>query len=82
MSNKYQQVHCAFVHGKTSVAPLKPITILRLELTVLTLAVRMDWTLQQELVISFVPLVFWTDSTSLLKYIKNDTFRFRTFVAI
>lgn len=58
MSNKYQQVHCAFVIGKARVAPLKPVTIPRMELTTATVAVRMDRMLQEELEVPLIPSVF------------------------
>lgn len=77
------QVHCAFIMGKARVAPLKPVTIPRMELTAATVAARVDKMMLTELELE-VPLersVFWTDSTSVLKYINNETTRFHTFVA-
>lgn len=41
----------------------------------------MDRMLREELEIPLEPSVFWTDSTSVLKYIRNETSRFNTFVA-
>ena len=75
------QVHCGFVMGKARVAPLKPATIPRMELTAATMASRMDTLLRKELQMELADSVFWTDSTSVLKYINNKTARFRTFVA-
>ncbi len=60
-------------------APLKQITIPRLEIQAATLASKMDKMLRRELQLE--PSVLWTDSQSLLKYINNDQTRFRTFVA-
>ena len=45
------------------------------------MAVRMDRMLQSELELSLMPSVYWTDSTSVLKYLRNQTSRFHTFVA-
>ena len=42
LHNSHHQVHCAFVMGKSRVAPLKPVTIPRMELTAATVAGRMD----------------------------------------
>lgn len=81
LHSRHHQVHCAFVMGKSRVAPLKPITIPRMELTAATVAGRMDILLRKELQMQLQDSVFWTDSTSVLKYINNETSRFRTFVA-
>lgn len=74
-------VHVAFLFGKARVAPLKPITIPHLELTTAVVAVRMDKMLQAELQLPLKKSSFWTDSTSVSKYIKNEDKRFQTFVA-
>ncbi|KAK2920523.1 hypothetical protein Q8A73_000008 [Channa argus] len=79
--NISNQAHSAFVLGKARVAPLKPMTIPRLELTAATLAVRIDKMLRKELELPLEDSVYWTDSTAVLKYISNETSRFRTFVA-
>ena len=57
-------------------APLKPVTIPRLELTAAVVAARMDRLWRKELQMLLIDSVFWTDSTSVLKYIKNETSRF------
>ncbi|KAK7938715.1 hypothetical protein WMY93_002041 [Mugilogobius chulae] len=75
------RVHCAFVMGKARVAPLKPVTIPRMELTAAVVASRMDKLWKKELQMELKDSVFWTDSTSVLKYIKNETSRFKIFVA-
>lgn len=67
--------------GKARVAPLKHTTIPHLELTAATMAGRMDKMLRKELQLQLAESVFWTDSTAVLKYINNETTRFRTFVA-
>ena len=75
------QTHIAFVIGKARVAPLKVVTIPRLELAAAVLAARIDRMLKKELEVNLTDSVFWTDSTSVLKYIFNDTRRFQTYVA-
>ena len=72
--------YCAFVMCKSRVAPLKNVTIPRLELSAATLSVKMMRTVSNSLDLKF-EIYFWTDSTTVLRYIKNDSSRFQTFVA-
>ncbi len=81
LQNIRGQVYCAFVMGKARVAPLKSITIPRMELTARVVASRMDKLWRKELQMPLQGSVFWTDSTSVLKYIRNETSRFKIFVA-
>lgn len=81
LHNKNGEAHCGFVMGKARVAPLKLATIPRMELTAATMASRMDTMLRKELQMELTDSIFWTDSTSVLKYINNKTTRFRTFVS-
>ena len=57
------------------------VSIPRLELTAATVAVKLDIMLQNELSISLNESTFWTDSTAVIKYIRNEDKRFQTFVA-
>ena len=60
---------------------MKQMTIPRLELSAAVLAVRMNQILQEEFQLKFDRTSFWTDSTAVLQYIKNEDKRFYTFVA-
>lgn len=75
------KVHVVFLMGKTRVAPLIWQTIPRLELATAALSVKMDRMLKAELPLPTNTSVFWSDSTSVLKYISNDHTRFHTYVA-
>jgi len=81
LENDEGKIHCSFVMGKSRVAPLKQITIPRLELTAATVAVRTNKMLMDELDIQIDRTFFWTDSMSVLRYIWNTSTRFHTFVA-
>ncbi|XP_046860750.1 uncharacterized protein LOC124453977 [Xenia sp. Carnegie-2017] len=67
--------------GKSRVAPLKTVTVPRLELTAATLAVKLNKQICDELDLSISQIVFWSDSMIVLRYIKSENKRFQTFVA-
>ncbi|XP_061191724.1 uncharacterized protein LOC133199952 [Saccostrea echinata] len=81
LENVNNDVHCSFIMGKSRVAPLKQTSIPRLEMTAATVAVRTNKMLKVELDIPIDETVFWTDSMAELRYIRNKTSRFHTFVA-
>lgn len=74
-------VHCSFIIGKSRVTPLKQTTIPRLELTAATVAVRTDKMLKSELEIPIDETNVWTGSMAVIRYIRNTSSRFQTFVA-
>ena len=76
------RIHCSFPFGKSRVAPLKAILVPRLELSAATVSVRQDKMLKEELEMPpNCESVFWSDSMSVLRYVKNESTRFHTFVA-
>ncbi|XP_028679645.2 uncharacterized protein LOC114668167 [Erpetoichthys calabaricus] len=81
LTNEEGKKHCSFLMGKSRVAPLKQVTIPRLELTAAVVAVKMDKMLKGELQMPLEESTFWTDSTTVLKYISNESTQFKTFVA-
>ena len=64
-------VHIAFVMGKSRLAPLREISIPRLELTAAVLSVRLSAIIREELDMSIQRTYYWTDSMSVLKCITN-----------
>ena len=79
--NSSGKISCAFIISKARLAPLKTMTIPRLELYAATLSVKLDQKIRRELCVQINQSVFWTDSMLVLQYIKNETKRFHTFVA-
>ncbi|XP_013409147.1 uncharacterized protein LOC106172792 [Lingula anatina] len=76
-----QQVSCNIVMGKSRVAPLKSVTVPRMELTAATLSAKVHKQIMEELQLPIHRVVFWTDSTIVLQYIRNSATRFHVFVA-
>ena len=79
--NKCGEVHTQLLISKNRVAPLKHVTIPRLELQAALLASKLDLMLRTEMDIGFDRSYFWSDSKIVLGYIKNEGSRFHVFVA-
>ena len=63
--------HCSLIICKAYVAPLKVITIPRMELVAATLSVKMSIILTKELEITVNKEVFWADSDAALGYMSR-----------
>ena len=74
------RVFCNLLMGKSRVAPLKKVTIPRMELTAASLSVKFVTLITSAMELLF-DVHYWTDSTSVLRYIANKTTRFHIFVA-
>lgn len=75
------QVHVSFVLGRSRLAPIKTVTLPRLELSAAVVGVRIKETIRCELEIEVSDTVFWSDSMIVIAYIRNTKSRFKTFVA-
>lgn len=81
------RIHCSFLKGKAHLTPLKGVTVPRLELMAAVTGVRMSALItdaikaQLERWSEDIKEIFWTDSTTVLRYIQNTKTRFHTFVA-
>ena len=74
-------VHVSLVMGKSRVAPLKSISIPRLELTAATVGAKLSKFILDELDIAEITVHYWTDSMTVLRYLRNVSTRFKIFVA-
>ncbi|XP_062713430.1 uncharacterized protein LOC134290331 [Aedes albopictus] len=72
---------CSLVAAKTKVAPLKPLSIPRLELQAAVLGARLAIFIGENHTISIERRVFWSDSSTVLAWIRSDARRYRQYVA-
>ncbi|XP_070522401.1 uncharacterized protein [Cardiocondyla obscurior] len=70
----------AFVCSKTKIAPLKRLTIPRLELTATLLLARLMKYVQATLNVNVASSHMWTDSMTTLTWVKSHAFRWKDFV--
>ena len=75
------RIHCSLVMGKSRVAPLKQVSIPRLELTAAVVSIKVSAALQDELDYKDISEIYWTDSKVVLGYVNNEARRFQVFVA-
>ena len=70
-----------FVASKTKVAPLQSISVPCLELMGAILGKRLALSVAETLMINKSSITFWTDSTSVLWWVKGHSRQFKPFVA-
>ena len=70
-----------FVASKTKVAPVKAMSIPRLELMAAVLGVRLATAVTRALEVKIDDVNFWSDSMNVLYWIRNRSRQFKTFVA-
>ena len=78
--NQQGQIATSLLMSRSRVAPMKQLTIPRLELQAAVLSAKTENILRRELELGLGNSYFWTDSEIVLKYIHNETKRFQVFV--
>ena len=81
MVDENGRIHSSLVLGKARLAPLRSVTISRLELTAATVSVRVANVLKEELDYEELQDFYWTDSKVVLGFISNESRRFHVYVA-
>ena len=71
----------AFVMAKSRVAPIRTVTLARLELGSTRLGARLGHYVRHEMDLPIQRIQYWSDSTIALQYINNDTLRMKVYVA-
>lgn len=75
------EYHVSTIAAKSQVASIKKSTIPRLELQAAQLAARLAFTLKSEHDYTMTRRVFWSDSTTVLHWIRRDPKEFKAYVA-
>ena len=81
MENEISDIHCCLIFGKAKVAPVKYVSIPRLELSAAILSVKISMMPKEELDINITSESFWSDSQVVFDYINNESRRVNVFVA-
>ena len=75
-------IYCSFILGKSRLAPVrnKTMTIPRLELQAAVLASRLKTTILSKPKLKVDQVFLWSDSSTVLKYIKNEKVNFGQYI--
>ncbi|XP_062538815.1 uncharacterized protein LOC134207114 [Armigeres subalbatus] len=75
------RVRCSLVSAKTKVAPLKLLSIPRLELSAAVLGARLSKSVIENHTLPISRKTFWSDSCTFLSWLRADPRKYRQFVA-
>lgn len=75
------QIKCSLIAAKSRVAPVKMLSVPRLELMAAVLGVRLSGSIIKEHTIQISQQYFWTDSSTVLSWIKSDHWKYGQYVA-
>lgn len=80
--NRNGEIQTSFVGARTRVAPLKqPVSIPRLELQAALMGARLGHTLKNSLELNISNIFYWSDSKTVLHWIRSEARRFKVFVS-
>ena len=71
----------SFLMGKSRLAPVKTVSLPRLELNAAVVAIRIAQVIKKEMSLPLNTFKYWTDSTLTPQYITNKSHRFKVYVA-
>ncbi|XP_065079713.1 uncharacterized protein LOC135702590 [Ochlerotatus camptorhynchus] len=74
-------IRCCLVASKTKVAPLKQLSVPRLELQAAVIGARLMKTIIASHTIPINRKIFWSDSNTVLAWLRSDQRKFHQFVA-
>ena len=72
---------CAFVMSKCKIAPIKTVTLPRLELNAARAGARLSQLILHEIDLPIEKIQYWSDSTLTLQYLNNKKNRMKVFTA-
>lgn len=79
-TDKLGGVYLSFLIARSRVAPKRSHSMPRLELCAALTGAQLAQVLQRELTINFDRLILWSDSTTVLTWLKSESCRFKVFV--
>ncbi|XP_075261511.1 uncharacterized protein LOC142353149 [Convolutriloba macropyga] len=79
-TTRNQETTTRFLVGKTRVAPLRQTTIPRLELQTALYTARLKKTIEDEKDFKFDKIFLWSDSTTVLSWIKNFKLKHKMYI--
>jgi len=78
--NRSGVISSNLIMSRSRVAPMKPVTIPRLELQAAVLSIKSDQIIRSYMSLKFSVSYYWTDSQIVIDYIRNSNRRFPVFV--